>query len=40
MRQRQLTILGLVIFFIFVAIRLDAQSKPAAKSIIVYQDPG
>jgi hypothetical protein len=40
MRQRRLTIIWLLICLAFVAVRLDAQNKPAAKAITVYQDPG
>ena len=40
MRHRQFAIIWFLICFAFVPVGLDAQTKPAAKSITVYQDPG
>ena len=40
MRHRQLAIIWVLLCLTIVAVRLEAQTKPAAKTVIVYQDPG
>jgi len=40
MRHRQFAIIWFLVCFALVVVRLGAQTKPAAKSITVYQDPG
>jgi len=40
MRDRQLSTIWFLICFAIIPVGLEAQTKPAAKSIIVYQDPG
>lgn len=40
MHHRQFAIICFLVCFAIVAVRVEAQTKPAAKSITVYQDPG
>ena len=40
MHYRRLAVISTVAYLIFLALGVEAQTKPALKSITVYQDPG
>jgi hypothetical protein len=40
MRYRQIALVALLAYLVILSAGLQAQTKPVAKSITVYQDPG